>query len=69
MKSVKVEYRVRPEFAEENATNIRRVMDALRERPIEGLKYIAFVLADGETFVHLTVAKDEVILSKFTERQ
>ena len=69
MKSVKVEYRVRPEFAEENTANIRKVMDALRQRPIEGLTYIAFALEDGETFVHVNVARDEATLSKFTGTQ
>ncbi len=67
MRAVKVEYKVRPEFADQNKTNIRRVMDTLRQDPIEGLKYAAFVKEDNQTFVHLNIAKDETTLNQFTE--
>ena len=69
MKSVKVEYKVRAEFAEANAGNIRRVMDALQENPIEGVTYLAFASENGQSFVHVNVARDEAALSKFTEMQ
>ena len=66
MNAVKVEYKVRPEFAATNKANITRVMDALRVSPIEGLAYIAFTRGDGQSFVHINVSKDEATLAQFT---
>ena len=65
MKAVKVQYTVRPDYAEQNKANIAKVMAALREKPIEGLKYAAFTKEDGQTFVHLNIAKDEGALAQF----
>ena len=66
MNAVKVEYKVRPEFVEQNKVNIQRVMDALLQNPIAGLKYVAFTLDDNQTFVHLNISRDESTLSQFT---
>jgi len=60
MKAVKVSYVVKPEYAEQNKANIRKVMDFLKANPIKGMMYSSYVLDDGQTFVHLNVAKDEV---------
>ena len=67
MNAVKVEYKVRPEFVDQNKANIRRVMAALRSNPIEGLKYVAFIRDDDQTFIHLNITKDETTLAEFTE--
>ena len=67
MNAVKVDYKVRPEFVEQNKTNIRRVMEALRSNPIEGLKCVAFIRDNDQAFVHLNIAKDETALAQFTE--
>ncbi len=57
MEAVKVQYTVRPEFVDENTSNIRRVMDALRSNPVEGMKYVSFTLEDGQTFVHINISQ------------
>ena len=66
MKSVKVTYTVRPEFVEENKANIRAVMAALEANPIDGVSYAAFTLDDGNTFVHVNIARDDEALSQLT---
>ena len=66
MKAVKVQYTVRAEFVERNKENIRSVMDVLRANPIDGLKYAAFMLDDGQSFVHINMARDADTLSRFT---
>ena len=67
MKAVKVEYTVKPEYAEQNKANIRRVMDALKANPIEGMLYSSYTLEDGQTFVHINIAKDEATIAKLNE--
>lgn len=53
MQTLLVRYEVRPERAEENVAAIRAVFGALAlERP-DGVRYAAFRLADGVTFLHL----------------
>lgn len=69
MKGAKVEYTVQPEFAEQNAQNIRRVMEALRANPVEGMRYMAFTKDDGHSFVHINVARDAETLLKVAELQ
>ena len=65
MHAVKVEYCVRDDFIDENTANIRRVMAALRDAPIDGLKYAAFTRGDG-SFIHLNIARDDEALAKLT---
>ncbi len=65
MKVVKVEYTVRPEYVAENKRNIKRVMEELRQHPIEGMQYASYT--DNEnpnTFIHINMAKDEETMSK-----
>ena len=64
MKAVQVRYTVKPEYAEQNKANIRKVMEALKANPIEGMHYSSFTLNDGQTFVHINMAKDEETLAK-----
>ena len=66
MPAVQVRYTVREEFAAENKANITAVMDALKARPIEGLNYAAYVLEDGQTFVHMNLSRDQETLDRFT---
>ena len=66
MKSVKVTYTVQPEFVEENKANIRAVMDALNANPIDGVSYAAFTIDDGNTFVHINIARDDEALGQLT---
>jgi quinol monooxygenase YgiN len=67
MQAVMVQYKVRPDFVEENKANISKIMVALRENAIKGLKYVTFTKEDGQTFVHLNIAKDEEALAQFSE--
>ncbi len=64
MKAVKVQYTVRPEYVETNKENIRKVMNKLRSNPIEGMNYSSFLLDDGQTFVHINMARDEETLAR-----
>jgi hypothetical protein len=59
MKSVKVQYTVKAEYAETNKKNIQKVMADLREINNPGVRYSAFVLDDGKTFVHFAMYPDE----------
>ena len=67
MRAVKVQYTVKPEYVEQNKANIRRVMDALRAKPIDGMRYASFTLDDGQTFVHINFAKDQETLSRLSD--
>jgi len=67
MKAVKVEYKVKPEFAEQNQANIKKVMEVLKANPIEGLQYSSFMLDDGQTFVHFNMCKDAETMAKLND--
>jgi quinol monooxygenase YgiN len=62
MKSVKVQYTVKTEYATTNKANIRQVMSDLRELANPGIKYSAFVLEDGKTFLHFGMYSDQEAL-------
>ncbi len=59
MKTVKVEYKVKPGFAETNKANISKVMQELRELNDDGIKYSAFTCGDGQTFIHMAMFSDD----------
>ena len=67
MKAVEVRYRVRPEYVEQNKANVRRVMEALRARPIEGMLYSTYTIDHGSTFVHINIARDAETLGRLSE--
>lgn len=67
MKAVRVQYTVQPSFADTNVANIRKVMDAIKANPIDGVTYVAFKLDDNQTFVHIVVARDDVAQAKVPE--
>ena len=67
MKAVKVQYKVKPEYVDQNKANIRKVMKAIRSNPILGMQYASFTLDDGLTFVHINMAKDQETMSKLGE--
>ncbi|MFX3625822.1 MAG: hypothetical protein ACN6I4_00545 [bacterium] len=67
MEAVKVQYTVKPEYAEQNKANIKKVMDKLKAKPIEGMHYASFTLDDGQTFVHINMAKDDETLSRLND--
>jgi hypothetical protein len=53
MPQVMVNYKVKPDRAEENAALVRAVYDELRSSAPAGLTYATFLLEDGVSFVHL----------------
>ncbi|MBT5856456.1 hypothetical protein HOH87_07490 [bacterium] len=64
MKAVKVTYTVKPEYVSTNQQNIKAVMDYLEANPIEGMDYNAYLLEDGQSFMHINVAKDEATMNQ-----
>ena len=59
-RNVIVRYRTRPDAVEENSRLVRAVYAALAELKPEGFSYTTYVLADGETFVHVAQIDDAV---------
>jgi len=67
MKAVKVQYTVKETYAETNKKNISKVMNDLREIDNPGVRYSAFVLDDGKTFIHFALYPDDVTMSIVSE--
>lgn len=59
METVVVRYQTRPNAAEENQELVERVFAQLADDEPGGLRYAAFRLADGVTFVHIAVVEGE----------
>jgi hypothetical protein len=59
MKIVKVTYTTKPEFAEQNQTNIKNVMADLQRLQHSGINYNSCLGADGKTFIHTAFFKSE----------
>ena len=57
-KSFVVRYQMRPETAEENQALIQNVFAELAAKQPQGMRYAAFRLADGVTFVHVGTMPD-----------
>jgi hypothetical protein len=54
-----IRYRTKPECADENERLIKAVFAELAERNPHGLRYAAFRLEDGVSFLHLAVLDGE----------
>lgn len=67
MKAVKVEYTVKPEYVSTNQENITKVMEFLKSNPIEGMFYKAFLMDDGQSFMHINIAKDQKTMDKLMD--
>lgn len=59
MKTVWVQYTTTPEFAATNNENIKKVTDELRKINHPGIKYGAYLLPDGKTFMHFDHFENE----------
>ena len=59
MNAVKVQYTVKESYVETNKQNIGKVMAALKELNNPDIKYSAFLLDDGKTFVHFVMRANE----------
>lgn len=53
MKAVKVQYTVKPEYADQNKANIRKVMAALKANPIEGMLYSSYTSGDDPNLLFM----------------
>ncbi len=67
MKTVRVQYKAKPEFVETNKANISRVMSDLRELNDPGIKYSTFIFEDGQTFMHFAMFSDDDGQKKLNE--
>jgi hypothetical protein len=54
-----IRYRTKPEHADENARLIREVFAELDSSRPEGLRYTAFRLDDGVSFVHVAAVEGQ----------
>jgi len=54
-----VRYTTKPEHADENERLIRKVFAELAEHEPDGIRYAAFRLDDGVSFVHVAVVEGE----------
>jgi len=52
MKIVRVQYTITSEYASANKENIRQIVNELRSINHPGIKYSAWLLPDGKTFMH-----------------
>ena len=55
MKAVKVQYTVKSDFVDQNKANIRKVIEALRSKPIHGMLYCSL---DEETLSKISDVKE-----------
>lgn len=59
MKIVRVQYTTRPEFAAINQENINGITNELRQLNHPGIRYSAYLLDDGKTFMHFDHFENE----------
>lgn len=59
MNTVKVQYTVKELYVETNKANIQRVMADLKEINNPDIKYSAFLLDDGKSFIHFVMRVDD----------
>jgi hypothetical protein len=58
-KIVKVTYTTSADYAEQNQTNIKLVMNDLTKGNFDGINYNACLCADGKTFIHTAFFNSE----------
>lgn len=59
MKIVRVQYTTTPEYAPTNQENIRQLVNELKSINHQGIKYSAYLLPDGKTFMHFDQFENE----------
>jgi hypothetical protein len=59
MKIVRVHYTARPEFVATNQQNIAAIVKELKALNHPGIKYTAWLLPDGKTFMHFDQFESE----------
>ena len=69
MKIVKVTYSTKPDYAEQNQLNIKKVMADLQKLNHPGLNYNCCLGPDGKSFIHtafFNTTEDETVLLTLT---
>ena len=59
MKIVKITYTTKAEFAEQNQSNIKSVMDDLQKQDHHGINYNCCLSPDNKTFIHTAFFKSD----------
>jgi hypothetical protein len=59
MKIVRVQYTTTRQYAETNKLNIQSIVNELKKINRKGIRYNAYVLEDGKTFMHLDHFENE----------
>lgn len=59
MKIVRVQYTTRPAYVATNQENIRQVVAEVKSLKHPGIKYSAYLLEDGKTFMHFDQFENE----------
>ena len=59
MKRMMIQYKVKPERAEENQQFVEKVFEELRQNSPVGLRYATFKQPDNRTFMHLVSIETE----------
>ena len=59
MKIVRVQYTTRQEYVATNQENIRQIVNELKTLNHPGIRYSAYLLPDGKTFMHLDHFENE----------
>lgn len=59
MNAVKVQYTVKKEYLETNKANIQRVIIDLKDINNPNIKYSAFLIDNGKSFVHFVMQLDD----------
>jgi quinol monooxygenase YgiN len=65
MKQVLINYIVKPERVDENATLIKQVFAQMREEQVKGVKYAAYKMGEN-VFVHVAQFENEAAHQQFT---
>jgi hypothetical protein len=58
MRQVVVQYRTKPDRADENQRLVEKVFEELNDGDPGGLRYATFRMADGVSFMHVAVIND-----------
>ncbi|MEM7131707.1 MAG: hypothetical protein AAF702_35665 [Chloroflexota bacterium] len=67
MNAVRVQYTVREEYVETNKANIQKVMADLNALNNSDIRYSAFQLEDGQTFMHFVMRANEEAQKSLSE--
>lgn len=65
MKSIRVTYTVKKEFAQKNVENIKLFLKDVRKIANSNMQYFVLLAEDGVTFSHLSIYKNDAAQNRF----